>query len=144
MSERFANGVVAGVANDGVDAIEQGELGDAFTNEEIGRSSGHQPGRRRDHDLSVEIAQGFAETRIEARACIGVDGSEGYEYPRSVGELFPRKVVRSARPEARRLLADGRFARARLAYRDVSGATNRFALIAAIVPADVEIGRAHV
>jgi len=35
------------------------------------------------------------------------------------------------------LLADRRFGRARLAYRDVSGAANRLALIAAIVPADV-------
>jgi len=35
------------------------------------------------------------------------------------------------------LLADRRYARPRLAYRDISGATNRFALIAAIVPADV-------
>jgi hypothetical protein len=38
---------------------------------------------------------------------------------------------------ARRILADARFTRARLAYRDVSGAGNRFTLIAAIVPAGV-------
>jgi hypothetical protein len=44
---------------------------------------------------------------------------------------------RIAEREARRLLADRRYARPRLAYRDISGATNRFALIAAIVPADV-------
>jgi hypothetical protein len=44
---------------------------------------------------------------------------------------------RIAERDARRLLADGRYARPRLAYRDVSGATNRFALIAAIVPAGV-------
>lgn len=39
--------------------------------------------------------------------------------------------------EARRLLPDGRYLRPRLAYRDVSAASNRFALIAAIVPANV-------
>jgi hypothetical protein len=38
---------------------------------------------------------------------------------------------------ARRLLPDLRFTRARLGYRDVSGVGNRFALIAAIIPADV-------
>jgi hypothetical protein len=39
--------------------------------------------------------------------------------------------------QARRILPDGRFAGPRLAYRDVSGAGNRFTLIAAIVPAGV-------
>jgi hypothetical protein len=39
--------------------------------------------------------------------------------------------------EAARLIPDRRFAHSRLAYRDVSAATNRFALIAAIVPAHV-------
>jgi hypothetical protein len=46
--------------------------------------------------------------------------------------------TRRIRPDAaRRLMPDQRFARARLGYRDVSGAANRFALIAAIVPANV-------
>ena len=44
---------------------------------------------------------------------------------------------RIERAEAERLMPDRRFARPRLAYRDVSAATNRFALIAAIVPAHV-------
>ena len=39
--------------------------------------------------------------------------------------------------DAGRLLPDRRFARARLGYRDISATTNRHALIAAIVPADV-------
>jgi hypothetical protein len=39
------------------------------------------------------------------------------------------------RRTARRLLPDSRFDRARLAYRDVSGAANRVSLIAAILPA---------
>jgi hypothetical protein len=38
---------------------------------------------------------------------------------------------------AARLLPDGRFARLRLGYRDVSGASNRFTLIAAVIPANV-------
>jgi Eco57I restriction-modification methylase len=37
--------------------------------------------------------------------------------------------------DARRLLPDGRHERPRLAYRDVSGATNRLTLIAAVLPA---------
>jgi hypothetical protein len=38
---------------------------------------------------------------------------------------------------ARRLLADGRYQRDRLAYRDVSGVANRVSLIAAVVPGGV-------
>lgn len=46
--------------------------------------------------------------------------------------------VRRIEPgDAARLLPDRRFAYPRLAYRDVSAATNRFALIAAIVPGQV-------
>ncbi len=45
-----------------------------------------------------------------------------------------RRVTRVA---ARRLLPDERFGRPRLAYRDVSGVSNRWSLIAAVVPADV-------
>jgi hypothetical protein len=40
-----------------------------------------------------------------------------------------------SRSEAARLLPAGRYARARLAYRDVASATNRVTLIAAILPA---------
>ncbi len=39
--------------------------------------------------------------------------------------------------DAHRLLPDARFTRARLGYRDVSGAGNRRSLIAAIIPANV-------
>jgi hypothetical protein len=46
-------------------------------------------------------------------------------------------VFRIARDVAARVLPAGGFARARLAYRDVSGASNRLSLIAAIVPRDV-------
>jgi hypothetical protein len=44
-----------------------------------------------------------------------------------------RYAVTSA--EAARRLVDGRYRRARLAYRDVAGATNRLTLIAAVLPA---------
>ena len=40
-----------------------------------------------------------------------------------------------ARTEAARRLRDGRYDRARLAYRDIAGATNRLTLIAAVLPA---------
>lgn len=46
-------------------------------------------------------------------------------------------VQRIKRSRAIELLPDGRFTHPRLAYRDVSGAANRRALIAAVVPADV-------
>ncbi len=41
-----------------------------------------------------------------------------------------------ARGDARRLLSDRRYERARVAYRDVAGSTNKWTLIAAILPAD--------
>jgi hypothetical protein len=43
-------------------------------------------------------------------------------------------VPRVDRATAHRLLPDARFARPRLAYRDVSGAANRVSLIAAVLP----------
>ena len=46
----------------------------------------------------------------------------------------PHRILRT---DARGLMPDLRFARARLGYRDVSGAANRLALIAAVIPADV-------
>jgi hypothetical protein len=48
-----------------------------------------------------------------------------------------RTTCRVSPEAATRLMPDRRFARARLAYRDVSGAANRQALIAAIVPGNV-------
>jgi hypothetical protein len=48
-----------------------------------------------------------------------------------------RSLNRILPDAAARLMPDRRFARPRLGYRDVSAATNRFALIAAIVPANV-------
>jgi hypothetical protein len=48
-----------------------------------------------------------------------------------------RSIRRIDPGEALRLLPDRRFTHARLAYRDVSAATNRFALIAAIIPPNV-------
>jgi len=51
-----------------------------------------------------------------------------------LAEESPRRID----PEvAARLLPDRRFTRERLAYRDVSASTNRLALIAAIIPANV-------
>ena len=44
-----------------------------------------------------------------------------------------RRSIRAS--DARRLLPDGRYTRARLAYRDVASATNRVTLIAALLPA---------
>ena len=38
--------------------------------------------------------------------------------------------------DARRLMKDGRYARPRLAYRDVASATNQLTLIAAVIPAN--------
>jgi hypothetical protein len=46
-------------------------------------------------------------------------------------------AYRINRRVAERLLPDGRFDRARLAYRDVSGVGNRLSLIAAVVPAGI-------
>jgi len=48
-----------------------------------------------------------------------------------------RSEQRIAMRDARRLLANSRFSHERLGYRDISAATNRHALIAAIVPANV-------
>lgn len=45
--------------------------------------------------------------------------------------------LRIPHDEALRLLPDGRHLRSRLAYRDVSAASNQFSLIAAVVPANV-------
>jgi hypothetical protein len=75
----------------------------------------------------------------EDRASFGAEGLpviEGKHLgPFAVDLAHP--AHRITRSRALALLSDRRFARPRLAYRDVSGATNRLALIAAIVPPDV-------
>jgi hypothetical protein len=75
----------------------------------------------------------------EDRTSFGPDGLIVIE-GKHIGPFVVNGAASTRRITARRagrLLPDGRFARPRLGYRDVSGASNRFTLIAAVIPANV-------
>lgn len=72
-----------------------------------------------------------ASFRQDRRGLPVIDGRHVVPFRTATGDSC-RSI---AAADARRLLADGRYERPRLAYRDVASATNRLTLLAALLPA---------